>query len=301
MKLSQTTEEIFAVFGYEDGIAVMAEAGFDAMDFALFNLMDKEEFSEENAVGTCERLRRRAEDSGIVFNQAHAPFPSCRFNADGTPDTEYCERTFAKIVRSIMCASLLGAKIIAVHPFETRDKRIQKEMNLKYYDALTPYCREYGIRIGVENMYGVGTTDRAKLIPNVCSRGCELAEYIDALPRDCFTACLDMGHSGLVGESADEAVRVLGRERLGALHVHDTDFRDDLHTIPYQGKTDWESFTQALADIEYDGDMTLEVVDGYFRPYRCDKKLMRAATMLLAETGRHIIGRITEKQTRKGL
>lgn len=52
-------------------------------------------------------------------------------------------------------------------------------------------------------------TDRSKLIPNVCSRGCELAEYVDSLPRDTFTACLDVGHARLTGESADEAVRGL--------------------------------------------------------------------------------------------
>ena len=300
MKLSQTTDEIFSVFGFGEGIDVMADAGFDAVDLAFYNLMCRDEFSEDNAEKTCEKILRRVRNAGICVNQAHAPFPSCRFLPDGSPDMEYCREAFGRVVRSIRCAAQLGAGIIVVHPFETRDKRVQKEMNLDYYTKLEPFCRQYGIRIGIENMYGTSMTDRSKLIPNVCSRGCELAEYVDSLPRDACTACLDVGHAGLTGESADEAVRALGKDRLGALHVHDTDFIRDLHTIPYQGKTDWEAFTDALSGTGYAGDLTLEVLDGYFRPYRKNKELMRAALRLLAGTGRDLIDRIVEKQQKKG-
>ena len=44
MKLSQTTDEIFSVFGFREGIDVMADAGFDAVDLAFYNLMCRDEF-----------------------------------------------------------------------------------------------------------------------------------------------------------------------------------------------------------------------------------------------------------------
>ena len=55
MKLSQTTDEIFSVFGFGEGIDVMADAGFDAVDLAFYNLMCRDEFSEDNAEKTCEK------------------------------------------------------------------------------------------------------------------------------------------------------------------------------------------------------------------------------------------------------
>ncbi len=77
MKLSQTTDEIFSVFGFGEGIDMMADAGFDAVDLAFYNLMCRDEFSEDNAEKTCEKILRRVRNASICVNQEHAPFPSC--------------------------------------------------------------------------------------------------------------------------------------------------------------------------------------------------------------------------------
>ena len=66
---------------------------------------------------------------------------------------------------------------------------------------------------------------------------------------DIFRVCIDTGHSNACGESPAEAVRMLGKEYLGALRVHDNDGTKDTHWLPGQGTIDWEDFSNALAEM----------------------------------------------------
>ena len=42
------------------------------------------------------------------------------------------------------------------------------------------------------------------------------------------------------------------------LHVHDTDFKYDKHTLPFMEKIDYHAVCKALAEIDYQGDFTYE-------------------------------------------
>ena len=58
-------------------IEITSKAGFDALDFAFFNpkYFDEETDSkifEENF----KTLRKKVEDKNMIFNQAHAPYPT---------------------------------------------------------------------------------------------------------------------------------------------------------------------------------------------------------------------------------
>ncbi len=293
MILSTTTDNFFHLFGYEDGIAKLAEIGFDALDMNLITCIYDSEFSEDSFEKTCEMLLNTAKRNGIYFNQAHAPFPSYRFLADKEKMDEYNAKVYPHLIRSIKAAAILGAEQIVVHPIDVPDKRIQKEFNLDFYNRLLPVCKEYGIKVALENMWGHSQVDPTKIIPNVCSTGLELGEYFDALDPKYFTVCLDVGHCGLVGESADNAIRALG-PRLHALHIHDTDHVRDLHTLPFQGKMDWNAVCSALAEVNYDGDFTYEVGGSYLTHYKNDKPLMESAFRLMEVTGRKLISMIEE-------
>ena len=90
-----------------------------------------------------------------------------------------------------------------------------------------------------------------------CATGEDFKKHIDIIHDDFFVACLDLGHAEMRG-SGDGAVNMIRtlRSRLQALHIHDTDFVDDCHTMPYMQKLDWESIVAALAKIGYTGDCT---------------------------------------------
>ena len=114
-------------------------------------------------------------------------------------------------------------------------------------------------------------------------------KYIDTLDSDCFTACLDVGHAKLCCEDPAAFVKALGKKRLGALHVHDVDGIRDLHTLPYFGMGNWDKFTKALAEIDYEGDFTYE--SGNF-DFGKPKELYTCYEKLAVETGRFLINKI---------
>ena len=75
---------------------------------------------------------------------------------------------------------------------------------------------------------------------------------------DIFKVCLDTGHSNFCGENPADAVRLLGKEYLGALHVHDNNGKGDQHLRPGFGNIDWEDFSDALAEIGFEGCVSFE-------------------------------------------
>ncbi len=289
MLLSTSIAIYLHQFSPEETVDMLAEAGFTALDFGFFNAryyakdLDGRFFTE---------LRKKAEDKGLVFNQAHAPFPS----GVGKPDRD--EEIFADIVRSMKNASLLGAKNIVVHPVQylvyANDGVPEKlfELNVAFYNRLKPYCEEYGIRVAVENMWQdkelAGRCD-TRIGHSTCSTPAEFIRYMDALDSKSFTACLDLGHAMLVHEKPEDFIRALGHDRLGALHVHDTDGNRDLHTLPfYGGMGYWDRITDALRDIGYVGDLTYEA-ENFLAPL--PKELYGAASRFMAEVGTYLIGR----------
>ena len=283
MILSTTTGPVFDTFGYESGIQLLAELGFDALDLNLIQVIYQEEFSEENYESTCLKLKQWAAENNVYFNQAHAPFPSYKFG-----DDEYNEKVKPALIRSIQAAGLVGAKQIVVHPTACPGGENQKKFNIAFYNSLIPYAKEAHTKIALENMWGFDSV-QDKIVPNVCSFGRELSDFFDALDPEYFTVCLDVGHSGLVGQPAEAAIFELGGQRLHALHVHDNDNVRDLHTIPYQGKINWDAVMTALKCIEYDGDLTYEIDGAFITAYRNEPELMVKVLELMVSTGRVLI------------
>lgn len=241
MRISTQTDIIFPAFGIDEGMKIFKEAGFDALDFSMFYMNSSFEsvlgnMSEDELVG---KLLESSEKYSLPFNQAHAPFPSYRFGNE-----EYNKFVYEKLKLSIRIAGKIGAEQIIVHPTACPDGVDQKQFNIDFYNSLKPLCEEFGIKIALENMFGHDDR-RHVMLANVCSYGEQLAEYYDALDPRYFTVCLDLGHSGLVGDDAAHAIRALGHRRLTALHVHDNNYMEDLHMPPFTCKLNWKAIAQA--------------------------------------------------------
>ncbi|MGN0178328.1 MAG: sugar phosphate isomerase/epimerase family protein [Monoglobaceae bacterium] len=288
MKLSTTTSALFSAFGYKAGIELAAKVGFDALDLNLTEIIYTDDFSDSRLEDTCRMLKTEAEIAGICFNQAHAPFPCFKFN--NSPDAEAYNQRIAPALRAaIKAAGLVGAEAIVIHPIDCASEPSvnQLKFNLNFYNSLKPFCEEYGVMAALENMWGY-SAESGRIVKNVCSTAEDLSRYYDALDPKYFTVCLDVGHSELVGESATDAIKILGG-RLHALHIHDNDKISDLHTIPYQGSLDWDEICSALCEIGYSGDFTYEVGGRFLAPYIDKPRLMEKAFALLAETGKYLI------------
>ena len=176
-------------------------------------------------------------------------------------------------------AGRVGIRQVVVHPLQKGryygHEQELFDMNMEFYRSLAPYAREAGVRIAIENMWQNHPVN-GHIVDDVCADPHELAAYYDTLDDpDCFTICLDLGHVALCGREPEDAVRVLGHDRLGALHIHDVDYVNDLHNLPGMGGIRWDAVCRALADIRYRGEMTLEAArflahyDKDFRPTAC--------------------------------
>ena len=92
-----------------------------------------------------------------------------------------------------------------------------------------------------------------------CSHHDDFLAHVLAVNDPYLIACVDVGHAEMRGldTSAPKMIRTLGKH-VGALHLHDVDLHLDLHQIPFSQKVDFDAIIQALCDIDYQGDMTLE-------------------------------------------
>ncbi len=252
MKLSMQTGSMPKNFGERITIEKIAKAGFDTIDYTMNDYENRAVFCEEY-ISCAEKLKSTAENLGCSFNQVHAPFPSAEVGRD-----EFNEIAFQKLKRSIEFAGILGAKQIIVHPVTfINDHQKTLEYNIEFYKKLEDTACRANIKIALENMFWCD--EKAGTIrPGACGNAEWFCELYDKLNPENFTCCLDIGHCGLVGERAHHMINSLGHKRLGALHVHDNDFKDDRHTLPFTGSIDFKEVAKALSNINYKGDFTFE-------------------------------------------
>lgn len=114
---------------------------------------------------------------------------------------------------------------------------------------------------------------------------------VDEINSPMFTAYLDIGHCSLAGREAQDCIKVLGN-RIGALHIHDNDYKDDMHTLPGLSEMNWSEITKALAKVNYRGDFTFET-DHFFDSLNSPEET--ATGLKLAELiGRKLIRQIED-------
>lgn len=285
MILSTQTDVLARCFGYVESVKMLAEAGFDAIDFSMFGMEQPGNFlNTPEALETIKEMRRTADECGIVFNQAHAPFPSRIIGKD-----DYNEFIQGALIRSIEYAGILGAGIIIIHPISIPGDPVgQKEINMALYHSLEDTLRRCKVKAALENMF-TWNSEEKRIDYGACAQWQQFCEYLDELDPDLFTACLDIGHSGLVGIPAAEMIRGLGHDRLGSLHVHDNDNKNDLHTLPFTQKLDWAAITAALKEINYKGEFTFEA-DNFL--VRFPNPVKAQAAKFMHDVGRQLIAMI---------
>jgi len=190
--------------------------------------------------------------------------------------------------------TIFGAKIIVIHPNQHLNyadhQRELFPMNVAFYKRLVPYAEKFGIKIATENMWQDNNGSR---IPSdsVCSRAWEFNELIDAVDSPYLVGCLDIGHVSLMGADIPKFIHDMGAKRIQALHIHDTDFVNDSHTLPFLEKVDYVAVAKALGEIGNSGDLTFEI------PYFFAKfpaELLLPAAKLACETGKYLAGILEE-------
>lgn len=273
MNICTLTKDLCGRFGYEKGLDIIADAGFESVDFSLFYPIDSGILTEDDDTVReyFTRMREMVESRGMYVYQTHSPYPTV------VEDHEKNKLIFSALKKALLASSVLGARHSVVHPSHrailpdgsfkkqlySYDKEQTKETNVKFYSELIPYLYEYDMKIAIENMWANDPKKNGYICPSVCSNPHEMVDYIDTMnslcPDERFVACLDVGHTNLSCRdmSVREIVNVLGH-RLKSLHVHDNDGLHDSHTTPGLGNIDWEGFCLGLKDVGYTGDFVYE-------------------------------------------
>jgi len=277
MKLSLDHGAICRLFGLEAGLQLIRNVGFDAIDYSFGCNDVKGKLFPENFRDTMRETADLLQKIGLGCNQTHSPIPV----STGPKILHFGEALdlsnphFADMVRALEASALLGAKQSVYHGLavpEGGSSQQYMDFNCAYFKALEPYAREYGIRIGIENL--------EKISGNLYKAEWQ-NRLLDLLDSPQFFAIVDLGHAAASETTPDAHLRALTRGRVQGLHFHD--FNTQIaHVTPGLGSTDWDAVAAALAEIGYDGDLTMEVITHRQFP----KSIIPTALQFTADAGR---------------
>lgn len=284
-------------------------AGFDCIDFNLDRFLTNKliyrgelnhffNSETEKLTAFFKEYYDMASSAGLEFSQAHAPYPL--YVPGRESDKEYLHMVAEK---SIAACAALHAPYLVIHPFKLTSfsgRTDEYKENIKFFESLIPFAKEYGIKICLENLY---ESFGGRLCEGVCTNPHEAAEYLDELNRtagqEYFAFCFDTGHANLFGKNMRETINVLGH-RLQAVHIHDNDGIGDLHQIPYtyareldgESGTDWTGFLRGLQEVGYCGVLSFETVGAL----HCFPEELRDSVLrMIADVGRSFAGKLDEE------
>ncbi|MBP5208108.1 MAG: sugar phosphate isomerase/epimerase [Clostridia bacterium] len=233
-------------------LPVIKSLGYDCIDFQSFCHTENVFFGEPAEVSRLlKTVRKAAEDAGLSISQTHGPW---RWPPQDATKEDRDER-YEKMVRSLYGTAELGCNDMVIHPImpfgdhQNPHPDEFMEMNLQFFTRLTEEAVKAGVVIDFENMPMPALT---------LATPAQILGFVKAIDSPNFRVCLDTGHCSVTKSDPAGAVRLIGKEYLRVLHVHDNDGRGDFHWLPETGVIDWAEFSKALNDIGYEGVFSLE-------------------------------------------
>ena len=239
----------------EEGVALLKKYGYSTVHFGFESTQSGYyTLSKEELEPLLINMRNFLNERGIEFFQTHGPWDA--------PLRHSTKEDQDKLVedhrRAIYATKILGAKYLVTHPllpFDIFDGpngyEGYKEVAIPFFKRLLPIAEEYDVVICLENLPFKDLT---------ISTPQKVLEFVKEIDSPYLKVCLDTGHSMALGIQPADAVRMIGKEYLKTLHVHDTEAGNDRHWMPFAqgGIVDWDDFTKALDEIGYEDVVMLE-------------------------------------------
>jgi sugar phosphate isomerase/epimerase len=158
-----------------------------------------------------------------------------------------------------------------------------------------PYAKENDIKICLENMWNWKPSE-STACSAACSHHDDFKRPLELVPESVFGACLDVGHAEMagLGTSAEEMIKSLDK-RLIALHIHDNNKLNDCHALPFTYDINFDKVIEALAKINYNGDITFES-DFFFS--KVPNELIPHAVKYMASIGQYFVDKIKARKSK---
>ena len=308
MKICVQTAGIPYDFGVKEGYKMIREAGFEGVDWNIDMQLRNGNIERNDCAGNVfekpldEMLAYYAADleaireNGLTITQAHAPF-SFYNNKPGNAPREYMSMIYQNVIR--LCDAV-GCRNVVIHGASrarTDEHTAEEiaEINKWMYESLIPVLKETNVTVCLENL----PIARGGVLGGHCCNPYDAIREIDELNekagKECFGLCLDVGHLNLVGLDPRTYIRTLGK-RIKALHIHDNDGVSDQHKAPYTGTIVWRHLYEALAEIDYEGDLAFETFRQTDVNVIGDKEMTMPWLRMIAQIGKFFRIKIKELQ-----
>lgn len=318
MKICIQTGDIIDRVGTKKGYSLIADAGFEAVDWNLDHAWKGIDIHSGDYRGKC-IFERELDDvakfyrdelesiksNGLVVSQAHAPFPAYIDN-----DPDFLDYSIEIYKRNIEYCSLVECKNLVVHGISPKPNskygisnklngklspNQTSELNRKLYTSLIPTLLENNVTVCLENLF---TVQRGACCQGHCSYPEDAKREIDELNelagKEVFGFCFDTGHANLLRQDIRNFIVTLGK-RIKCVHTHDNNGESDNHLSPFTGTIDWNDFCSAFKEIGYDGDISFETFNQTNKVLNFGEELLPAWLKLIYETGVCFKNRIEKK------
>lgn len=255
LRIGMMTESISPYVGMKGALRIIKNLGFECADVTIQREHGCRKmnsyFCGKDYKKKAQELKDYADKIKLPLVQAHAPFPSY---FEGK--RRYNNLMWKKLLKSIEICGILGIKHLIIHPGNFSSD----EDNIAFYKKLLPYAKKANVIICAENMQKY--TDELKHAKACsCSFSKSFNNIIDSVDSKYLKGCVDIGHAEMFRYCNYSARKLLEemRDRVACLHIHDNDLIKDKHWVPFRGKIDFKDVAKGLKNINYKGDLIVEI------------------------------------------
>lgn len=210
------------------------KAGIEAIEISV----DKTKYKEIDYPN----LLRLSQDYSVELWSYHLPFSRSMNINISSSDKEVRKATVEYFKELIGKASAIGIQKFVIHPscepIADEARKEKMEYSKESLHMLAEYANTWDSVIAIEDL------------PRTClgRNSEEMLELLSAHSK--LRVCFDTNH--LLKENVVDFIHNVN-ERIVTLHVSDTDFQDERHWMPGEGKVNWGELIQALDDVNYQG------------------------------------------------
>ncbi len=224
---------------YEEQIRLFKSAGFEGTAIDL---------SDKNA--DAYKIASAAKEENMLLSYLHAPFNK---SDDMWMEGEIGDVALAELLDCVETCSKLEIPAMVAHTFIGFDSdNVPTQIGIERYGALAVRANELGVKLALENTEG--------------------EEYLAALMKELsdipsVSFCWDTGHELCYNYGKD--LTALYGDKLAVTHINDNlgirdyegkiTYIDDLHLLPFDGITDWNSVAKRIAGSGFNGPLSFEL------------------------------------------
>ncbi len=262
MDIATSVNVLFGCGTMIEQIERIHRAGFTCMDINFgdwsgdYSPFPDSPFVQEHWEDWIQDIKTYGQNHGITYVQGHAPiYP---IFSEG----EKSDHLYKQAKRSIQAAAMLDIPWLVFHAgtfpgsFDAAHTQALKDANLRWFEPFVQLAEDSGIGIAIENM--ADQFGRYSGMEGLYTAKTEnLIDLVDSLGSPHVGICWDTGHAHIQGVSQPDMLHMIG-SRLKAVHIQDSNGKQDQHTAPFYGTIEWKPIMQALHEIAFPGPFTFE-------------------------------------------